>query len=608
MTKTELHDFNILPYKNLLYTINSNKKTIAFVHGTHMGKSIIVMKALKEVGRLNRILFISNKSAHETIESNNEYGLDIQYCTYNYFSNYEKVLNAYHNYDTFIVDEMHHAGSDIYGDNVQKLLKMIETDHTDTKIGIGMTATPRRADGINVCQYFQSYVQGITLYDAIHLGIVKNPNYVMCGDKSIFDRIMEDVTIEELNAVDVDWNNKDSKDLLKNSIENHKTVDRWIVITNTIEECSDLKPVMREAFPEEYKIEVITSEEQTCELDEYLHNKDKVVFISCMKLIESVHLPLINGIINVRHIVTKSLFEQIMGRTTSPYSRKAPVFLDFAYIYLRMRSIMKNNFYKNNVYDDEPDIVELFGHDVIHPYRIDIDYDENGNIKYTVHESDEEIDNPSIKAKKDESHDYSTKSKDVMDTLNISSLTSDGSNKLTMKKVNDIIKFLYTPRYGSYYTLKELWKGESKLFTIKLSFDQFMRMVKKFDDDWKTVLDICKNKGIIQYKDKNVTIKDVHAQYIKDHKIKSGLDFKSFQRIFIDMNYNIKKTIRYVSLGKVIDGTYFSDIRMVYKKYKDTFVPNGKDMIDFNTFNDKVLRIKSIEETIRYFQEGKYSA
>ena len=76
MTKTKLHDFNILPYKNLLYTINSNKKTIAFVHGTHMGKTVIIMKALKEVGRLNRILFISNKSAHETIESNNEYGLD----------------------------------------------------------------------------------------------------------------------------------------------------------------------------------------------------------------------------------------------------------------------------------------------------------------------------------------------------------------------------------------------------------------------------------------------------------------------------------------------------------------------------------------------------
>ena len=607
MTKAELYNFNLLPYKNLLYAMKSNKKTIAFVHGTHMGKTIIVMKALANVGRKNKILFITNKNAHETIESNNIYGLDIKYCTYNYFSSNERVVEAYLNYNTFIVDEMHHLGSDVYGENIQKLLKMIEEDLTDSKIGIGMTATPRRSDGINVCQYFQTYVQGITLYDAIQLSIVKNPNYVMCGKDVVFNRFMEDLTIQELNDMEVDWNDEENIKLLKRGIEANKSVSRWIVITNTIEECNKIHDIIEDAFPDEYRIETITSEGQTCELRDFLDNKDKVVFISCLKLIESVHLPLIGGIINVRHIVTKSLFEQIMGRTTCPYSKKAPVFLDFAYIYLRMRSIMNNNLCKNGLYDDEPDIVELInGTAPVHPYRIDIIRGKDGETKFTVVQSDETADIVPLKPAKDTNH-HSRKNKDIMNAMNITAVSPTKTSKLSMKKVADIIRFLYTPRYGNYFTLKELWKSESKLFTIKVAFDVFVRMIKKYDDDWKTVLDICKNKGVVQYKNKMTTIKDVYNQYITEHNISNGLDFGKFQSIFIQQNFNIKKTMKYISLGKVINSTYFFDIKSVYNKYKNSFIPKGNSQISFDVFNVKLMNIRSVEETIKYFQEGKYA-
>ena len=77
-------------------------------------------------------------------------------------------------FDVVIVDEFHHAEADTY----RRLL-----EHLKPRILLGLTATPERADGNDILQWFDDRIAyEMRLWDALDRGLLCPFHYLGVGD------------------------------------------------------------------------------------------------------------------------------------------------------------------------------------------------------------------------------------------------------------------------------------------------------------------------------------------------------------------------------------------------------------------------------------------
>ena len=315
-----LLDHNKQAYERIRI-LYKNVNDILLVHGTGLGKSFIFMELLSSVFRGKNILFVVPKHAvKDGINSYEEYedNSNIDFKTYNHFTDDERIKEVYNTYDVIVFDEAHHLGSGKFGMMARKLFPMVQG--TEKKI-LGMTATNIREDKRDVSEYFTETVIGMSTFEAICTGLIPPFEYLVCQDnadqKAGYDRKVSDYK----KVLDY----ADSLPLLSETIRKNPK-KRWLCFFPSIEKLEEHEDIVRKIFDEDYELLKITTKHDTSIAE--ITNHEKTVVLCVDKLLEGVHVPKTQGIILFRNIQSLPVFQQVLGRVVHVGEKESPLVLD----------------------------------------------------------------------------------------------------------------------------------------------------------------------------------------------------------------------------------------------------------------------------------------
>ncbi len=306
-------------YKELSIAIENNDK-VCFVHGTGLGKSFIFFEICKSFKKGDKVLYVIPKwSIADNIMLYPEYAqlkADVTFKTYNFF----KTIQDLSEYDLVVFDEVHHIASDKYGKNA------LQSRITGKMLGL--TATNRREDKIDVCKYFDKTVLGLSTFDAIRKGLIPPFEYLVCRDDKE----------ELLKKWGKSWSGFDkwidyvkSIPFLKEVI-NKNPRNRWICFFHTIEALEAKEETVKKLFPKHHIIKITTKHD--AHINDISRYKRTVVM--CVdKLLEGVHVD-VDGIILFRNVQSLTVFQQILGRVVHVGATQPPIILDCTQVALKM--------------------------------------------------------------------------------------------------------------------------------------------------------------------------------------------------------------------------------------------------------------------------------
>lgn len=367
-------------YFNVLNSLVTNRNTL-LIHGTGMGKSFIVLELLRGLFIDRKTLFVvptwDVADNFKLIKDYKDIEQNIEFCTYNYFSSKKKVSYVKNNYDFVIFDEAHHLGSDKYG---KMALDIISSTKKKDFYVLGLTATNKREDNLDVADFFSDVVYGVSIYNAIQDGLIPPFEYLMC--KTDFDIKINRWGISK-SSVKEYLDLSSSLPKLKDTVERNPR-KRWMVFFSNIKEMNNKERFVRDAFPSDYKFIKISSKNtsKVSEITDY----DKTVVLSVDKLIEGIHTPDTQGIILFRNIQSLRVFQQILGRVVNIKSENCPVIIDCTNTAFRLfRKLNK----LNNEANDEKHIKTNIGN---RPILItSVQNIEHYNLEVLLTKMDEEI-------------------------------------------------------------------------------------------------------------------------------------------------------------------------------------------------------------------------
>ena len=181
--------------------LDSNKVLVEQATGT--GKSFLAMKYIHDFALNNgkKVLFVAPTKVIEdafldNCESVLGYGKNGNFnvdLTTSLYAGLKNEVNS--NYDIIILDEVHRAGAEVWGQSVEQLL----ANNSNATV-LGLTATLDRMDGIDIRQYFDNRepVSRISLVNAIQSGILPVPDYTLAkvdfsDDKQFIEQAEQDL-------------------------------------------------------------------------------------------------------------------------------------------------------------------------------------------------------------------------------------------------------------------------------------------------------------------------------------------------------------------------------------------------------------------------------
>ena len=193
-TKSKIRAINdndglLMPHNQVVYKkiINAYKtrNKVLIQQATGTGKSFVAMKLIKDFAYRNgkKVLFVTcaNPTKDDFTESSRVHigynpadksKIDLTISTYAGLKS--KKTNRY---DLIIFDEVHHVGAKTWGRDAKILL-----DHNPKARVLGMTATIERSDKVDIREVIfegEKIVSKITLVEAIQMGILPAPDYVL---------------------------------------------------------------------------------------------------------------------------------------------------------------------------------------------------------------------------------------------------------------------------------------------------------------------------------------------------------------------------------------------------------------------------------------------
>lgn len=309
--------------------LQNNVRKIIYTAGTGCGKSWVFMGTAYNVKELFpntplKVLYIIPKHViKENVEGYKEYTklantCSIDFCTYNYFKTFEKGMDKISKYNLIVIDECHHLGADLYGQNLVKCMEASD------KLFLGLTATPLRdSDKMNVCDYFNVHVAGISVFDAIRQDLMPMFNYHICLPENDTKQLEKEYEYNIRAVVDYTDSAKEVSDIIAKYDRK-----KWICFFSTTNEIKKAMPMIEKIF-KGYKICILLSSLKNLkEVMTEIKNNEKVVVLSVNILLEGVHLDDIHGIILYRNVTSTIAFQQMLGRTCSIGNTVEPVVID----------------------------------------------------------------------------------------------------------------------------------------------------------------------------------------------------------------------------------------------------------------------------------------
>lgn len=304
-----------------LETMRANKETIALLyHATGTGKTVTAVMDAKRCG--GRVLFVAH-----TMELVNQ--------AYNTFKNLWDAVSVGkfadsikdtdshvicgsiqsvalnlelfqdNNFDYIIIDEAHHASADTY----QKILAYFKPKFT-----LGLTATPERADDINILEIFKNTAHKLDIQTAVEIGALVPVRCI---------RIHTNIDMTKVRFNSVQYNIRDLDDKIFVPERNKLIVDTWLSYVKnkrTVVFCASVKHAAQIAkLFQNAGIDTlaVSGSMKTSERNEQLAkfaSGDIKVLCACDLLNEGWDCPQTEVLFMARPTMSKVLYTQQLGR------------------------------------------------------------------------------------------------------------------------------------------------------------------------------------------------------------------------------------------------------------------------------------------------------
>lgn len=223
-----------------------------------------------------------------------------------------------------IVDECHHAAAESYRQTVTRL---------EPSLLVGLTATPKRADGKGLDGIFDEIVYALPMRDLVEIGKLARP---------IGIRIGTGVSLDGVRSRGGDFIESEVSAIVNSEARNGLVVDAWAHHardagrTRAIAFCVDVAHcyALQQAFiergcPAEVVVGTTPASERAA-LYRALHDGSLPVLISCLVLTEGFDEPLADCALMCRPTQSQALYVQMAGRVLRAAPGKPDaVILDF---------------------------------------------------------------------------------------------------------------------------------------------------------------------------------------------------------------------------------------------------------------------------------------
>lgn len=347
----ELLEHNVETYQNLCNEMEKHNK-VALIQATGTGKSYIISKYIEEHCHNALILVPANAIGDQW----QKLLPDVEVKTYQAMA---KGIDG--EYDLIVADEMHHLGSDVWG---QKFVEYF-MQNPEQKV-IGATATEiRYLDNARdmVEEIFDGIaVRGVDLATAIDKGILPTFKYVVANFGTEKDFIeykekichIDDTKIKENlgKRLELCMQNQIS---IKNALYDNLCPGshRIVVFLNGLFDIEKATEMFKEIFPKcqcLYVSSTKTSKDNNIAIKEFqTSKKDISILLSVDMLNEGVHIDGVDSVVMFRNTESPQIYFQQIGRALAAKKAIVPTVFDFAYNADNIKSKMKSE--TNNLSD-----------------------------------------------------------------------------------------------------------------------------------------------------------------------------------------------------------------------------------------------------------------
>lgn len=320
-------------FSEIMDSYRSGIKKIIYVSGVGTGKSFVFLAIAEALGK--KILYVIPKhSIRENMETYRDFSVvkdNVDFTTFNAFTDTERAKELIKDYGMIVIDECHHLGSDLFG---RVLLQVMENDND--RLFLGLTATPVRfraktmlPDGtieknVDISQFFEKKVTGMSNFDAIKLGLMPPFQYRLLEPDKDPKQIEKEYGYEI--KVEVDYK-KESQNVVKEIVNTYPR-NKWICFFSSTKELKEHRNDVKDIFSGYEMFTLYSDLRNLKEVIEGVRKAEKAVILSIDMLLEGVHLPGITGIILYRNVTTVTTFQQILGRVCSIGNKTEPIVVD----------------------------------------------------------------------------------------------------------------------------------------------------------------------------------------------------------------------------------------------------------------------------------------
>lgn len=324
----ELRDYQ-LETLNALEEMRANKETIALVClATGTGKTLIAVQDAKKVN--GRVLFVAHTQtlvyqAYKVFQEQWPEASAGLYVDGRKDSDQQVIcgsiqsvalnLDSFHDddFDYLIIDEAHHASAETY----QKILAYFKPKFT-----LGLTATPERADGVDVLEIFQKTARKLDIKTAVELGALVPVRCI---------RVKTNIDISKVKYNSVRYDIRDLEDKLCIVERNQLILNTWLEYVGnkrtvcfcvSVKHAKEMAKMFQDAGVPARAVSGSNKASERSEALQLFADGELKVLCACDLLNEGWDCPQTEVIFAARPTMSKVLYTQQIGRGMRTYPGK----------------------------------------------------------------------------------------------------------------------------------------------------------------------------------------------------------------------------------------------------------------------------------------------
>ncbi len=319
-SKLELREYQIEALKSLA-EMRSRHETIALLyHATGTGKTVTAVMDAKRCS--GRVLFVAHtmELVNQAYHTFKELWPEV---TVGKFADNIKETKAHVvcgsiqsvalNLDSFlendfsylIIDEAHHASADTY----QKVLAYFKPGFT-----LGLTATPERADDINILEIFKNTAHKLDIRTAVEIGALVPVRCI---------RVHTNIDLTRVRFNSVQYNIRELDQKIRVTERNQLIIDTWldyvkdkrtVVFCTSVKHAEEIASLFEQAGVSAIAVSGSMKASQRKELLAKFDSGERKVLCACDLLNEGWDCPKTEVLFMARPTMSKVLYTQQLGR------------------------------------------------------------------------------------------------------------------------------------------------------------------------------------------------------------------------------------------------------------------------------------------------------